>query len=370
MSGLQSEKSIKFEIESSPGPSQKELSFEIQNDSQTDANWSWPIEQRSQALRQFDHESVIAKPSEVKIRHQHKDWSIFLTNAHVLVEHEEFDLALDILQEILKDDPDHAAALRLAFWARVGVGQSERAILIAKHLCRVEPTFDNFYLLADLFYQLNQDQDAEEFYLMAAQNVQTETPLLFEVYKNLGNIYVRKGDLDSAEECYNRAYTLHPDSDVLLVNYGTLEIQRENYEVALERFRQAVDRNPMNDRGWVGLGLIHRQYGDLDLAWANVERALDINLVNKTALHLEIEWAVKDGRVNTVLARIEEYLRKQPEDYAIRLIEAQLLILSGRFAPAKSILDELQSVEAHIEGLNELSETLRLEMEKKAEPTL
>ena len=53
---------------------------------------------------------------------------------------------------------------------------------------------------------------------------------------------------------YNKAYTLDPDSDVLLVNFGSLALFAVGNSTRHSRvFREAVTINDQNDKGWVGL---------------------------------------------------------------------------------------------------------------------
>ncbi|MES2856060.1 MAG: tetratricopeptide repeat protein, partial [Bdellovibrionota bacterium] len=179
----------------------------------------------------------------------------------------------------------------------------------------------------------------------------SEPGILFEVYKNVGNIHVRAGDFDAAEEFYDKAYTIRPNSDILLVNYGTLEIQRENHESALERFRAAVAVNANSDRAWVGLALVHRAMGDLELAKGNVERALDINDSNRTAIRLSVEWAIQDHEFGSALRRLEEYVAgKGSEDSEICFIFSKLLVQVGRLTEARIELERVLALDPTVEG--------------------
>ena len=153
-----------------------------------------------------------------------------------------------------------------------------------------------YFQQAEAHYLAGQDELAQDAYLKALALAREGDQFLFETYKNLGNIFVRAGDFDAAEENYNRAYTLNPRSDALIVNYGILEIQRDNMQLAIERFREAVCLNRFNDKAWVGLALVHRKLGDHELAWANLVHAIDLNGDNQTARHLADQWARADGQ--------------------------------------------------------------------------
>jgi len=224
--------------------------------------------------------------------------------------------------------------------------------------------FLNHFNLAQDLYLKGLDDAALEAYLAVLKVSEFDSPKLFEVNKNIGNIFLKRGDYDSAEEYYNKAYTLSPDSEVLLINLGTLEVQRQNFEKALERYRRAVEINVCSDKAWLGLALVHREYGDQELAWANLERAFDINPTNETAMELALQWGVKDSRFKALIAIFEEYFRLAPNDNMAKLNFAKVLICSGRFDAARRQLCKMANC---IDVAEETSELIRLLNKSDAE---
>lgn len=221
-----------------------------------------------------------------------------------------------------------------------------------------------FFDLGHLLYSKGRDEEAMSQFEQALQFTHGDPDLLFEIYKTIGNIFVKEGDYDAAEENYNRAFAMNSNSDVLLVNYGTLEIQRGHLNEAADRFRQAVHINMSNDKAWVGLALTHRQFGDFDLSWANLDRALDINIGNTTALDLAIEWGARDYRLAPVVDRLYGYLSKAPKDANRRLALAKLLLLSGRLQEA---LDAINLLEKTTESSQQLYQLIQNEIKRQCE---
>jgi tetratricopeptide (TPR) repeat protein len=202
------------------------------------------------------------------------------------------------------------------------------------------------------------------------KNVITDASLLFEVYKNVGNIHTRAGDFEAAEEYYDKAYTLRPDSDVLLVNYGTLEVQRGAWNEAVTRFRSAVEINAQSDRGWVGLALVHHSMGDFELAKANLQRALDINGANRTALKLAVDWAQADQNFTFAIAQLESYVGTQGfEDAEMAFLLARTLVQAGRFSAARIELERVLALDPAFESADSLARALdrHIQAQAKAE---
>ncbi len=197
---------------------------------------------------------------------------------------------------------------------------------------------DHVYSLAvqarDYYDKGNYDAAYEVYWQILQMNVY-DSEILFESYKSLGNIFLHDNDFDEAEEFFNKARTIKPNSDTLLVNYGVLEIQRKNLESARDRFRSALDLNVHNDGAWVGLAIVHREFGDIDLAWGNLERSLDENRANQTALMIAMDWGIRDHRLEKAAARIRTYINEVFDSKEMRLSLAKVLFCSGNFVEAK-----------------------------------
>ncbi len=233
-----------------------------------------PLHMRQEAVSDFDREFRITdirdRDSRQDVHLQSSELAEFITNANLLLKEKEYKLAEEFYQSVLKLDAQNELALRGAAECANALGDMERAVEILKGLTAKNKSAANCKLLADQLYEMNYNHDAIEAYLNALSFGQFDGEELFTIYKNLGNIFLKTGDAEAAEEYYNKAYTLQPDSDTLLVNFGSLALYRGAYETALARFREAVSLNDRNDKAWAGLGMIHREYGDAELAWANL----------------------------------------------------------------------------------------------------
>lgn len=279
-------------------------------------------------------------------------------SALVLIDHADYTLAIQLLQGLVTRQPDHGPAYQWLGYCHKQIGMFEKALSYYHKHAELEPTEESYFNLADMYYLMAKDSEAAEFYKKTLTFIDYESPFLFHIYKNLGNINVRTGDFESAEENYDRAYTINSHSDDLYVNYGTLELQKSRYHMALERFQQALNLNFYNDRAWVGLALIYRDRGDFQLAWGDLLKAIDINIYNQTALKLCVEWALHDMNYELARDAVERFLRVEPRspDWTFTLAglhfqlgqwtdalrEAhKVLDLQPDFAPAKELIQAL-----------------------------
>ena len=326
---------------------------------------------RKEAILRFDKETQLENgitrgtATVTSVAPVHPRESEWMQNAIRMIENGEHSLGQSLIREVLRGNAKQDLAIYWLGKSLVAQGKLEEAQRCFHEAVQIRNKPEYSFELAEILYVSGYDQDALKMYFRCLKALDYESPMLFQIYKNIGNIFVRTGDLDSAEENYNKAFALNPDSDQILVNYGTLEIQRGRLDRALERFRQSVERNSMNDKAWVGLAIIHREYGDLELSMGNLERALDINGANEAALHLMIDWGVKDNRVNTAIQRVENYLCDHDQDAQMGLALARLLAGSGRYPMALLELEKVLAQDPLIEGGAELLEYLKTELQKQ-----
>jgi tetratricopeptide (TPR) repeat protein len=301
----------------------------------------------SEVIHAFDHH--IVRDERV---HQ------FLENARTLVRHREYQLALNLLRQASNLDSKNPLVLDLLANCLETLGSFEEAAIARRVLSQVRVNFENLHKFATCLYKMGQDERALEQYYEALVHLKEENEFLFETYKNMGNIFVRQGDFDAAEEHYNKAYTLNPNSDVLLVNIGTLQVQRNDFEKSRYCFRRAVEINRNNDKAWVGLAMVHNQLADNELAWANLESALDINPTNRTAVHLYANWGVRDAKTAKSIEVLQDYLSSVEQDEDMSLVLINFFCLTSQFSHAQIEVERVLSWNPDHAEVQRLKKTL------------
>ncbi len=269
----------------------------------------------------------------------------------------ESSLDLQDLYCILQIEPnDSLIALELGRRLRT-LGRLDEALRVLTNVLKIDSRFETLNELAQVEYQLDMIDEAFHHLQQAVMVAPEDGPILFEVFKTLGNVFVRKGDFESAEDNYNKAHRLSPSSDVLHVNLGTLSIQRQDWDEAAERFRLALALNPVNDKAWVGLAIAHRMKGDFELSWGNVEAALEYNPLNEVALGLALEWSTYDGREFRALELIRTFLIEGGWSERMSLAFAWLSFRRGEGDKARLELERLLAVNpGNVQALSLLDE--------------
>ncbi len=288
-----------------------------------------------------------------------------LRAALMLIDNGELRLAQNLLREQLTRNPMNTASIKWLAYCLQKNGDARGALTCYRELAKLNPCEETYYELAEAHMSVNNRNLAMANYQLALSHIDFESPRLFDIYKNMGNLFLSAGDLDAAEENYNRALTMRPHSDVLFVNYGTLEIQRENHSTAAERFRHALELNQTNERAWIGLAMSYHQIGDFDLAWGAVERALDITPNNTLAIRLLLEWSLKNENYSSITMRLNAYLAIHPEDANMAYSLAVVLCKTGQYLEAEFEIDRVLSFQPDHPEATELRNIIKARLEDK-----
>lgn len=303
-----------------------------QHDSQKDHNLRVIIERRE----------IEKQKAKSNLNKNHiNDIAALVINAQLLVRHEEYSLATHLLRQALYLNSFHKESLKLLFKCFQNLGQLHQAMRVLFLIDRIEETFESAATLGNFQYDHDQYAEAKESFYRALNKVNDNHELLFEVYKNLGNIFFKEGDVEGTEEFYHKAYSMNPDSSPMLVNLGTLAFQKDEMDVALTRFRRALEINPKNDKAWVGLSIVHAKMSDQVLAQANLDAALDVNPMNRTAVQLAANWGLNQKRYEHVIEVLCRYLSGINYDEEMSLLLTHTFCLNGQLNYAKIELERM-----------------------------
>lgn len=293
------------------------------------------IELQSSLVRNSKTTQKKSNPSVGVAKGRGTDVAALLSNARVLEENGERGLALNMLRVACSWASSIPAFLRHFADVLQRASLFEEELRIRARMAEISCDFESLMHKARCLQDLKREEEGMNAYYEALALLRDEDPRLFEVYKNMGNIFVRRGDFEGAEEFYNKAHLVNSESDILFVNFGTLEVQRGDFEKARQAFRRAVEINPENDKAWTGLALVHNEFGDHDLACGNIERALDLNPANRTAVHLAAHWAVRDLQPQRAIPWVQDYLADAGHDDEMSLVMIQLFCSVHRYDLAR-----------------------------------
>lgn len=152
-----------------------------------------------------------------------------LASARTLVEAKEYDAAFDIVDGILKIDPNYAPALIQAASIFDRARRLTQAYQFARRAVDVAPqlsaSWTNYGRLSEELYQLN---DAERAYKMAVQ-LSTKRPVLALNLNNLSSFYATTGRWELAEKTASDALAIDPGSHKARGNLGIAQLAQHKW---------------------------------------------------------------------------------------------------------------------------------------------
>lgn len=182
------------------------------------------------------------------------------------------------LDEILKREPRHAAALKLKGDARYLLGdaaEAEHLFLAAAGSDPKDP--EPRYALGRVFYhQVKLEQAIEQF-----QKVLELDPSHYRAYDNLGLALEARGEIGRALKSYEKALALvhkdHREYDSVYANLADLLYRQGDFERSFQCAAEAASRNPASSRNsfLTGRALARLERWELAAKW--LRRALQMD---------------------------------------------------------------------------------------------
>jgi tetratricopeptide (TPR) repeat protein len=163
----------------------------------------------------------------------------------------------------------------------------------------------------------------------------------YDVVKELGDCHAMVGELEQAQECYDRAAILAPDEAGPYVGSGVVELQKGNLADAEAAFRVACRLDPSCSKAWCGLAMVRQQQDVAQEAFDLYLKSLDLDRNNLTALLGLFQLSCRTGSFARVIECLDVYLEMHPGDTSVMFCLATLHVKDGRCAKARRLLTDI-----------------------------
>jgi tetratricopeptide (TPR) repeat protein/ADP-heptose:LPS heptosyltransferase len=177
-----------------------------------------------------------------------------------------------LLQDVLRQQPNHAPAQHNLGVALAKLGRYGEAIPLFEKLLRHNPDMVQGHNNLGLAYlDAGQLAKAEPAFRQAVER----KPSSWDFHNNLGVALARQGRAEEAVAAYRQALALQPNYGEAHTNLGNVLLSLGRLEEARHHCEQACRLRPDSAEAHNNLGLVHRELGDFPAALACYQQALE-----------------------------------------------------------------------------------------------
>ncbi|MGR3178680.1 MAG: tetratricopeptide repeat protein [Candidatus Anammoxibacter sp.] len=271
--------------------------------------------------RQKDKEKIASSTAEVKA------YANYCIAIDMMLE-SNWEEAVKYLTRVLEADPLSEKAHLYLSSCYFQSNQKELAISHLEKAAIITPEdFHIHYTLGSMFQSDgNYDKAITEFELAIGCNIENNKLLYGNVLISLGNLYVKKHDIDKAVSCLNAVIDLNITNDPSMLYYeiGKLYYNNDDLENASHTFEIVKNLNPLISNVHGYLATCYERLGKLEKA------AFEI----KTFL----KGSPNSWNMHIALYRI--YNQKEDNDLADEHLQKAINILNKRIVLGSNDLDE------------------------------
>lgn len=183
-------------------------------------------------------DALIAYSNSLKLK---KDFdAALIAKANILVQLEKNEIAMEILDNVLNENPDDLGALINKGTALQGMSLYQQSLDCFKKVIELNPNISDVYSGQGLNYMnLNNKKEAIENFKKALNLNENNATAIW----NLGCCYVDEKEFDNAIKCFEKFNLLQPDNYSALNALGMIYINDQKFNEALQKLNRSIELN-------------------------------------------------------------------------------------------------------------------------------
>lgn len=217
--------------------------------------------------------------------------------------------AVQLYQQILQRQPNHAGALNLMGVIACQSGKLAEGITFYQKAIAVQPKLTEAHHNLALALQLvGRTDEAISHY----QSTLALQPKNAQADHNLGSLLVQRGKIAEAVQHYQRAIVHQPDYAQAYVSLGLLLAQQGRVEDGIIHLQRAIQWEPNNAKTYHQLGQLLNLQGCMDEALPYLEQSLSLQVHPQT--HYSIGKTLEEqGRLEEAQPHFQATLKLLPD---------------------------------------------------------
>jgi tetratricopeptide (TPR) repeat protein len=155
----------------------------------------------------------------------------------------------------------------------------EEAIAAYQEFLEKNPEiFQVHFSLGNCYKELGNTEQALQEYQLVLEKTDAEKDLKLraKTLATIGESYLKKEDLDSAQDYFKKSLDLDPQDEILAYNVGEIYFSHQKLDGAVEYFELASKIKPDWPDAFYKLGLVYLNLTDYEMAKENLKKFLEL----------------------------------------------------------------------------------------------
>jgi predicted TPR repeat methyltransferase len=233
-----------------------------------------------------------------------------LKKAQSLHQQGNYTHALEIYQEILTQDPDHAAATHLIAILYAQLQQYKKAIEYADKAILIEPDNAVFHNTAGNIYAAQKNIETSISCYQKAITLDSNYAI---AYNNLANQFYRQDNYDAAKKAYQDAISIDKNYVDAYYNLALLLIKQNEIDNAITKLNHALTLKPNHTQAHYQVGQQYLNQNNYQQAIEHLDHCLQQNPNNAEFNHLMGLALYQDGQHEGAIHYLEQTLIHDPK---------------------------------------------------------
>ncbi len=221
------------------------------------------------------------------------------------------DLAIDIFNQVINQNPDDAQAYHNRGFFYLLNDKLDLALADFNKAIDFAPNFIKAH------YNRGQVYQKKEQYDLALNDYQFALDLMpsyVDVYNNRGNIYKKLGKYDLALNDYQKSLEFNSRNAEVLNNRGVIYLVTNQFREALNDFNQALSLKPGFAEGYLNRGGLFIKAGQYELALKDYTNGILLNASNKEAYFNRGGIYIVQGQLDFAITDYNKVIELDPSD--------------------------------------------------------
>jgi len=251
--------------------------------------------------------------------------------------------AHDILKKLVEQRSNNAEAMALDAELLLRERRVDAALATARDALKADPNSEDARFVLGRIHAIRRDFDESE---KAFKEIVRTNPGAVEARIELSKLHVERREIDSGIGAAKEAARINPRSiDARLALVSALLVREDDRHLAFEEIDALAREFPFSSAVATALGKAHLVKQDRGAARRDFERALELDPHDLEALSQLLALDLSTDRSLAARRLLLTHLEQRPDDPALLLLTAKVLVADRQYARAETVLRRVAALD-------------------------